>query len=205
VKQATKDGFREVPPQSEWSSWPSWSWAVLPLQTEVDMNSESAKSPYFEHVQFVGDQNTITYANVEDVTSRGQNVKSLCAKARIRELWKPLSRCSEWSTASKSVVGEEKFTFAGNPGRVMHAVDATSGRVLVYEDRKREVTSHLDFQSDVKRVQLEQVFLYGFEIGVSTMLLLERRGEGMWRQVGVAWNVRNDFVATAQCQTLYMQ
>jgi hypothetical protein len=205
VKQATSDGFREVPPRSEWSSWPSWSWAVLPLQTEIDMDSESAKSPYFEHVQFVGIQDTITHTNVEDATNRGQNVKTICVKGRIRELWKPSSRHSEWSTVSKSVDGDERFTFAGNLGRDTHAVDAISGRVLVYEDRKREVISQLDFQSDVKWVQLGQLYLYAFEIGVSSMLVLEHRGEGMWRRVGVAWNVRRDFFASAQCQTLYMQ
>jgi hypothetical protein len=205
VKLATKDGFREVPPESEWSSWPSWSWAVLPLQTEMDMDSQSAKSPYFEHVQFAGTHNTIIHTNVEDAIDRGQNVRTICVKGRIRELWKPLSCRSEWSTVSKSVDGEEKFTFAGNPGRDTHAVDAASGRVLVYEDRKREVISQLDFQSDVKWVQWGQVYLYAFELGVSTMLLLERRGEGIWRRVGVAWNVRCDFFASAQCQTLYMQ
>jgi hypothetical protein len=200
-----KNAFKDVQPQSEWSSGHSSSWAVLPLQTEIDMNSESATPPYFEHVQFVGDQNTITYANVEDATNRGENVRTICIKGHIRGLRQPLSRRSERSTVSKFVVGGEKCTFAGNSGRDTHAVDATSGRVLVYEDWKREVISQLDFQSDIEWVQLGQVYLYAFEIGVSTILLLEHRGEGTRRRVGVAWNVRNDFFATAQCQTLYMQ
>jgi hypothetical protein len=200
VKQAVQGGFRDVSP-----SWPSWSWAVLPLQTEIDTNVKCTRSPYFQRIRHNHNQAVESRVDVEGAIKRGQDVKQICVKGRIRELWKRSSRRSEWSTLSTFVNGEERFSFAVNPGQNTHAVETTSGRVLVYEDRKREVISQLDFETDVKRMRSDQVSLWAFEIGVSTMLLLEHCGGGKWRRVGVAWNIRGDYFASAQCETLYLR
>lgn len=87
----------------------------------------------------------------------------------------------------------------------MHAVKLESGRILVYEDWKRDVVSQVDFQWDVKIVKSDQLELWALELGISILLLPEYCGEGTRRRVGVAWDVREDYFALAQCKTLILR
>lgn len=185
--------------------WPSWSWATLPLKTEIETDAKSARSAFF---QMIADQNSRSsddHDEVEKAIEDGQKIKTICVTGRMRTLWKPSSRRVEWSSVSKLVGGEEKFTFAIHPEQNVHAIHAASGRVLVYEDRKREIVGQLDFQHDVGKVQSGQMELLTLEIGETTMLLLEMCGEGVHRRVGVAWDVRKDFFASVQCEVLILR
>jgi len=205
LHQAIEVDSNEVDPMIVSPPWPSWSWAVLPLQTAIETNAKSARSSFFQRVVDDGNKTAGARSSADDVVRRGEQVKEICVTGRKRTFWGPSSRPSHWSTVSRLVDGEEKFSFATNPEQDMHAVQPESGRILVYEDRKREVVGQFDFRRDVKRVQLDQVDLYALELGVSTMLLLERCGEGRWRRVGVAWDVREDYFASAQCETLILR
>jgi hypothetical protein len=177
---------------------------VLPLRTEIEFNATSARSPEFRRVPYSGSHTVEPCTDIESEIQYGQDVKMICVYGRIRELWKPSSNQKDWSSVSKFVGDEERFVFRVNPEQNTHVVETASGRVLVYEDRKREVISQLDFKQDVSRLQLNQVYLYTFELEVSTMLLLEYCGQGIWRRVGVAWDVREDYFAMAECKTLYL-
>jgi hypothetical protein len=64
-------------------------------------------------------------------------------------------------------------------------VDMKSGRITMYEDRKRELIRQLDFQQDVERMH-DQIELWTLKPRVSTMLLLKYCGESTWRRAGVA-------------------
>ncbi|CAO2653063.1 Nn.00g024740.m01.CDS01 [Neocucurbitaria sp. VM-36] len=205
VKQAIENNKNEVEPIVKSSPWPSWSWAVLPLQTAIEMNVKTARSPFFQRVVDGSNKATSARSDAEDTVRQGEHVKEICVTGRMRALWKPSSRRSDWSTASRLVDGEEKFSFATNPEQDIHAIQTGSGRILVYEDRKREVVGQLDFRWDARRMQLEPVDLWALELGTSTMLLLEHCGEEIWRRVGVAWDVREDYFASAQCKTLILR
>ncbi|KAF2820713.1 HET-domain-containing protein [Ophiobolus disseminans] len=183
---------------------PSWSWAVLPLQTAIEINVKSLRLSDFEFMGDDGD-NSARLGSTEDAVKRGEHVMKICVKSRMRPLRKPTSRRKDWSTISKIVNAEEKFSFASNPEQDMHAIDPATGRILVYEDRKREVIGQLDFQRDIQRVQWDQVHLWALELGTSTMLLLEHCDRDLWRRVGVAWDVREDFFALAQCSTVIIR
>ncbi len=202
VYKAVETGHQEASSPS----WPSWSWAVLPLQTAIEMNSKSAKSPFFQWIE----DNSNKYPggasrHADDAIKLGEQVKQICVTGRLRRLWRPSSRLQDWHTISRSIDGEEKFSFAANPEQDMHAVEATSGRVLIFESRKREIIGQLDFQRDVRRAQSQQIDLWAFEIGVSNMLLLERYHDGTWRRVGVAWNVREDYFTSEDCEMLILR
>ena len=154
----------------------------------------------------MNDSNGVNRAVEHDTSSdgvrQGEQVKEIRVTGRMRRFWKPSSRRSDWSTVSRVVDGEEKFTFANSPETDTHAAHPESGRILVYEDRKREVLGQLDYRRDVDRVQLAQVDMWALEIGCSTMLLLEHCGERIWRRIGVAWDVRGDYFASAQCEAI---
>jgi hypothetical protein len=205
VTQAIETKSNGHGPMNASPSWPTWSWAVLPLRTAIETNVKSETSSFFQRVQ--DDRSKIAGArhSTEDAIKRGEHITEICVAGRIRPLWNPSSRYSNWSTVSRMVSGEEKFSFATDPEQNIHAIERDSGRVLVYEDRKREVVGQLDFRRDVDRVQSNQVNLWALELGSSTMLLLKHYGGGIWHRVGVAWDVREDYFASAQRQTLYLR
>lgn len=181
---------------SEGPKWPSWSWAALPVQTAIKTNANSPQSNLF---QLIPDEHPWALnhgAAVELTIERGEQVKRLCVTGRIRALWKSPSHLVNWSIVSSRINGMERFTFSANPQQDMHAIDPRTGRILVYEGRKREVISQLDFVSDVERLRTSQVEILGLEIGETTMLLLEQRQDGAYRRLGVAWDVRKDFFAS---------
>jgi hypothetical protein len=142
--------------------------------------------------------------SADDAIKHGQEVETLRVEGRTRDFWGTSSRRAEWSSISRTIEGAEKFTFSANPEQDVHALETESGRILVYEGRKREVVGQLDFVRDVQRVQKDNLQLRVLELGVSTMLLLEDRGNEQWRRIGVAWNVREDFFATAAHETLIL-
>jgi hypothetical protein len=185
--------------------WPSWSWAKLPVQSAIETNVESVKSPFFGRI--VDDDARIprTLTDPEKAVEQGALVKDISVKSRMRSLWKPSSHRTDWSNVSRIVDGEEKFTFASSPEQDMHSIHLESGRILVYENRKREIVGQLDFQQDAKRVQLGQICLWALEVGETTMLFLEPCGENIYRRVGAAWDVRRDFFAMAKCEVLILR
>lgn len=168
------------------------------------MNAKSAASSYFQKVIDGGDKATGAHSSAEDAIIQGELVKEIRVTVRMRALWRPLSRRCDWATVSWLVDGEEKFSFALSPELDTHVIQTISGRILVYEDRKREVVGQLNYQWDVNRLKLDQVGFWALELGASTMLILEKRGEDIWRRVGVARNVRNDYFALAGSKTLYL-
>ncbi|KAF2033873.1 HET-domain-containing protein [Setomelanomma holmii] len=184
------------------SPWPSWSWAALPLQTVIETNVDSTRSSFFDRI---ADNEEMTSENPEDNIKRGETVKDMCVTGRIRPLWGSNSRRVDWTSVSRRVDGEERFSFAATPEQNMHAIEPRSGRVLVYEDRKTEIVGQLDFWHDVEKVQINSANLTALEIGETTMLLLEHSDKGAYRRVGVAWHVRKDFFAAADHKILMIR
>ena len=182
--------------------WPSWSWARLPLQVMIETNARSPPSPDFQRLK--------TYANglpnEADVIKHGQRVKSVRVKSRMRPLWTPSSRHIEWSSVSRRVDDEEKFSFSASPEQAVHATHPETGRILVYESRKREIVGQIDFRRDVRRAISSQIDIFAFQLGLTTMLLLEKSNDGSaWRRVGAAWNVREDFFASADVRDIILR
>ena len=103
----------------------------------------------------------------------------------------------------------EVFSFTSNPQQPMHAVEPTSGRVLVYEEHKKAVVGQLDFREDVEKLQSAQMEVQmevkALKLGTEIMLLLCYSGGGKWRRVGTAWDVRKDFFASTESETLTLR
>lgn len=189
-KSATRARLAEDPRALE---YPSWTWAGLPKQTPIETDGYSPPLSMFSWVPDEHSRSPDTKLDVGSAIKRGEDVERLCVTGRTRALWKSSSRHVDGSTISKDVNGEERFTFSANPRQDMHAMNPGSGRVVVYEVRKREVVGQLDLERDIQRVQSGQVNLLALKMGETTMLLLEQRVEGAHLRLRVAWNVRKDF------------
>lgn len=196
VNQAVSSDGKENDPKVP--KWPSWSWAVLPLQTAIETDARSPRTAFFQRIL---DDDMGPLGNIADegaAIREGEEVRDIYVTGRLRPLWEPSSSLVEWSSVSKLVGNEERFTFANNPENDVHAIDWISGRVLVYENRKREVIGQLDFRHDLEKVKSGECELVALEIGETSMLLLENCGDGTHRRVGAAWNVRKDFFASVK-------
>lgn len=191
VKMSVGDERIKVDPDAP--KWPSWSWAALPLQTAIETDVKSARSAFFRIIPDDDDGRLMAQGREEEAVEKGTHTKKICVTGRVRKLWEPSSGYVDWSEVSHTVHGYEKFTFAANPQQNVHAVDLKSGRILVYENRKREVVGQIDFQHDVIRLRSGQMDLVALEMGETIMLLLEKSAGGTHRRVGVAWDVRKDF------------
>jgi hypothetical protein len=197
------DGEKSHPKTSK---WPSWSWAVLPLQTAIEADAGSRRSAFFQQIADEHTRLSGVHNDEGTAITRGEGIKEICVTGRMRPLWKPTSCHVDWSSISTQVGNEERFTFAAKPERDTHAIQSSSGRILVYENRKREVVGQLDFGHDVRKVQAGLVELSALEIGETTMLLLENCGDGTHRRVGAAWDVRKDFFALVKdCDVLVLR
>ncbi|KAJ4987687.1 hypothetical protein SVAN01_06854 [Stagonosporopsis vannaccii] len=194
VQQAAENASKEV--DTTVVQWPSWSWASLPLQTAIETKSRSARSAFFRRITSNDTMSESVVENIEKSVKKGVNVKELRVRGRLRVLWKSSSQQVKWSGVSRLVDGVEKFTFSIRPEQNMHAIQTDLGRVLVYEDRQKEVVGQLDFRHDVSRA--ERSNWMALEIGNTTMLLLEACGKGVFRRIGVAWDVRNNYFALAE-------
>jgi hypothetical protein len=204
VKQPVEIDTSKIDPENVAPPLPSWSWAILPLQTAINFDGKSMKSPDFEWIQDDSIGGAIVGDAAEQAIEVGGRVGRLCVTGRIRSLWKSTSRFIEWSEISRSAKGEEKFSFADNLERDLHAVHYQTGRVLVHENRKREVIGQLDFRRDVESLQSEWLGMSALQVGSSSMLLLQHCSDGTWRRVGVAWDVREDYFASARKETLIL-
>ncbi|KAH6613046.1 heterokaryon incompatibility protein-domain-containing protein [Boeremia exigua] len=118
---------------------PSWSWMALPLRTAIETDARSARSEFFKRLIDEDAMSPIVPESVEEGNHRGAMVKELRVAGRRRELWSSSSRRIDWSSVSATINGEERFTFAQAPEQDLHAIHAASGRVLVYENRKKEI------------------------------------------------------------------
>ena len=183
--------------------WPSWSWATLPLETVIETNARSETSPDFSRLATGAEHSK---GGADQAIKHGQEAKTIRLRGRMRPFWDPSSRHVEWSSVSRVVDGEEKFSFAANPEQNVHAVHPETGRVLVYEGRKREVVAQLDFRKYARRAVSSQIEMWAFELGMSTMLILERgEREGTWKRIGAAWKVREDFSAASRVMEIVLE
>ena len=191
--------------------FPSWSWAKLPYPSEIEfphtvgMSPQNTSTSTFRRLPDDISSTSKDNADEKDAVERGQHVRQLRVRGRTRALWSLKSIRIDWSSITQMVEKEERYTFADNPERDVHAIHPQSGRIVVYEDRKREVICQLDFKQDVIRLQKDQIGLLAFEVGETTMLLLEHCGARVYRRVGAAWNVRRDFFTRAECKDVFLQ
>lgn len=184
---------------------PLWSWASLPLRTDITFLEDFVPTPFFkllasDYVNETGDSHARVRA--------GASVKSLEVQGRLRKLVKPESQELSWNDIHHVRSGEQYFDFTGFLDVNGHAVDAANGVFLVHEIRKEEVVGQLDYlpaKGQGSETSLDK--LYCMEVGKSAMLILKRRSDGDYEQyqrVGMAVQYRKDFFAGALVRKLVL-
>lgn len=161
---------------------PTWSWASVPLCTDVDLQHEFQTCPNFRLLE---PTRVTSNDNEQDVVTRGASVRSVHVTGRLRRLIMAYSIVVPWdAVVTKSDDGTDIFQSPLDPSQAVHARNLANGRLLIYEPHKAETICQLDYleaeQWDEKPDNSAtvphgaEIELFCLEIGVSSMLLLQR-------------------------------
>lgn len=178
---------------------PTWSWASLPLCTEVDLRHHFESSSHFALLE----ENRITPEDTAtDVVSKGASIKSVRVRGRLRKLIHLDSVIVPWDAVMEMHSGREVFGLPLDPDQSVHA-RSQDGRILVYEAHKAEVVGQLDYlEPECAEEKLnvavdwnDEAELWCLEVGMSSMMLLGQieQDSNRFRRAGVAVGYRKNF------------
>ena len=209
------------PSHNQWSIAPRWSWASVPLCSDIITQPDFEPVSEFELLEKpnMGKKGQSDYSL--EVVKRGASVKSVKVRGRLRRLLRQRSVRKDWEVIQAKNGQKDVFDFSSCIDELVHSRNLKTGRIVAYEPHNKEIVGQLDYlfsesgndpwhiisDSDMKK-------LYCLQIAESSMLLLMRdmvadggcaegrEAVGMYRRVGICHKVRKLFFASAELKTL---
>ena len=214
------------PSHNQWSIAPRWSWASVPLCSDIITQAEWEPVSDFELLEMPNLGQKGQSDESLEVVKRGASVKSVKVQGRFRRLLQQGSVRKNWEVIRAKNRQKDAFDFSSCIDDCVHSRNLKTGRIVVCEPHNKEIVGQLDYlfsesgndpwhvisDSDMKN-------LYCLQIGESSMLLLMRgsvaewieaddgwyegrEAVGMYRRVGICHKVRKLFFASAELKTL---
>lgn len=200
---------------------PSWSWASLPVCSEIATQNMVEPTSDFALLEDsrLGAGGGLDKAS--KVVTRGAEIKSVTVRARFRRLLAKASTGREWGSIVSSHNAKGGFDFSGCISEFVHAQNPSTGQLVAYEPPKQEIVAQLDYlfpesgywdspdvltSSDLKDLACLQ-------IGRSSMLLLRQyRTQGgfgyqdasKYKRVGICNSVHDSFFIAAPLETIVL-
>ncbi|KIX92462.1 uncharacterized protein Z520_11782 [Fonsecaea multimorphosa CBS 102226] len=221
---------------------PSWSWASLPVGAYVSTKQSFSRCEQNDF-QLLGGPNLSMgpngpaerkqdpRANILHACQEGAKKKRVSVRGRLRRIISPDSERIDWVEMTNSGRGgKNKYNLSRYLARHVHARNPTSGQMVIFEPTKQHIEGQLDYSlppddDGIDTPYSEERYvapglesdLFGLEIGLQTMLLLQWRpraedpreaekgkgktasgsasgtGVGVFRRVGICRNVRKHF------------
>ena len=216
------------PSHNQWSIAPRWSWASVPLCSDIITQPTFQPIREFELLEKSGLGKQGQRDVPLEVVKRGALVKSVKVRGPFRRLLQEGSVRKDWEVIQSKNGQKDVFDFSTCIAELVHSRNLNTGRIVASEPRKQEIVGQLDYlfpengndpwhrisDSDMKS-------MYCLQIGESSMLLLmkdlvaervEADGEGeegseaIWtyRRVRICNTVRQMFFASAELKTLVL-
>ena len=216
------------PSHNQWSTAPRWSWASVPLCSDIITQPEFEPVSQFELLEKPNLGKNGQSDEPLEVVKRGASVKSVKVRGRFRCLLQQRSVRKDWEVIQAKNGQEDAFDFSSCIDEFVHSRNLETGRIVASEPHNKEIVGQLDYlfseigddpwhtisDSDMKS-------MYCLQIGESSMLLLMtdvvaewivadggsdegREAVGMYRRVGICHKVRKLFFASAELKTLVL-
>ncbi|EME47375.1 hypothetical protein DOTSEDRAFT_85881 [Dothistroma septosporum NZE10] len=204
-----KDGAAQADPAvDDGFAPPSWSWASLPFNTEIEFCPDFRPSPHFTlltHHQIVAESGAMAA-----VEAGAKNIKQLEVRGRCRSFVNIESGRLAWNKVCVKKDHNDEFVYHRQE-QFVHSRDSETGRILSHDVRKDFVIGKLDYASSIKVSVPDgrENQILCLEIGESSMLLL-LKGKPLgghtpyYRRVGAANGYRGDFFSEAKMGTLML-
>ncbi|KAK4633174.1 hypothetical protein CLAFUR0_03163 [Fulvia fulva] len=186
---------------------PTWSWASLPLRTEIKFGTKFVECPKFT---LLTEYHRTTAKNSMEAVNIGAKFDmTLDIEGQCRDFISKGADIVPWNDVCIKRGSQEHFVFKQGPQKPVYARDADSGRVLSYEAHQVHVVGQLDYLDNVTDSVPEEktMQLLAFEVSHSAMLLLlvqRKDDDGALRcaRVGVACGYRKNFFAGSKIQRI---
>ena len=217
------------PSHNQWSIGPRWSWASVPLCSDIITQPEFEPVDEFKLLEKPNLGKGGRSDEPLEVVKRGASVRSVKVRGLLRRLLHERSARKDWEVIRAKNDQKDAFDFSSCIDEFVHSRNQETGRIVASEPHnKREIVGQLDYlfsesgndplhtisDSDMKS-------MYCLQIGKSSMLLLMKdsvagrieadgeRDEGreaiwMYRRVGICNTVRQMFFASAEPKTLVL-
>lgn len=218
----------DLPPVEPYSMAPSWSWASVPLCTDIITQPTFQPISEFELLEKPNLGKQGQSDEPLEVVQRGALIRSVQVRGPFRRFLQEGSTRKDWDVIQTKTHQKDTFDFSTCIAEFVHSTNPNTGRLVAYEPGKSEVVSQLDYlftenESDARRNRISDRDFFQnlscLQIGKSAMLLLlplmedsvtndenEKEGEAFptFRRVGVSTTVRQMFFASAELKTLVL-
>ncbi|CAG9998526.1 unnamed protein product [Clonostachys byssicola] len=180
-------------------TFPSWSWASLPLCHGIEYEAEVQTLGGLEFISSWSYDTSETVS--DDDIYKGSRIAGLRVRARLRPFWHQDASLCPWdSIVEQNASGQRDrsstnplFNFWIVPELPMYSADAQTGFIVAYEARKQEIVGQLDYISSVYRVLQGSLTVYALELTKTAFLLVEMVQDSRLRRVGIARDYRTGF------------
>ncbi len=200
-----------------WSIAPRWSWASVPLCSDI------ITQPNFEPVnefKLLEKPNLGKQGQRDEpleVVKRGALIRSVKVYGRFRRLLSEGSLRKDWEVIRAKNGQKDAFDFSSCIDKSVHSRNPNTGRIVMNEPRGKEVVGQLDYLFSENGNDPLQIIsdndmknMYCLQIGKSSMLLLmedsgpDGEHEAIWtyRRVGICNTVLDWFFDSAELKTL---
>ncbi|KAH7140161.1 heterokaryon incompatibility protein-domain-containing protein [Dactylonectria estremocensis] len=192
---------------------PSWTWASLPVCTGVHVPRQVNEGQHLTLLEIGLPAKAKKEINSADTVRSGALVTHVRVHARLRRFWQDSGVYRPWSEITSTLQQNNDmalplthgFTFANMPQQSVFSADVASGKVVSYEARKQEILGQLDYTVYATKIGDLSLDIFAMEIAESSMLLLEKLGEGRFQRVGIVTSYRPDFFEDASDVDLILQ
>lgn len=211
------------PSQNLWSVAPRWSWASLPLCSDIIVQLLFEPVSEFELLEPSRLGKSGQCDEPLEVVKRGASVKCVKVRGPIRRLLQEGSVRKDWEIIQAKNGQKDVFDFSSCINEPVHSRNLNTGRIVASEPHKQEIVGQLDYLFSENEICPRHIFSDGdmksmdcLQIGKSSMLLLMKdaaadgefleEGELIctYRRVGICNNVRQMFFALAERKTLVL-
>ena len=216
------------PKHNLWSIAPSWSWASLPVRSDIETLHEDDPIDTLRLVEQPTNRLAEAPNTSLQVVKRGASIRSIRVRGLVRRFLEEQSARVPWDAIQTEGNRKNNFNFSGCVEHYVHCRNLRTGQVLAYEPHKQEITAQLDYlfpeEGDdpwryISDNDLREIFC--LQVGKTSMLLLSKADQTedertvdasedvdqpifKYRRVCVCNTVRAMFFARAELQTLIL-
>lgn len=214
----------QSPQRNLWSVAPRWSWASVPLCSDINTQHRIEPIENFKLLQEANLGQKGQSDKTLEVVKRGALVREVEVCGPVRRLLDERSVRKDWKTIASKNGNKDDYNVASYVSQFIHCRNLETGQIVVSKPNRQEIVCQLDYLFSEKGEDQwctisddELKTLYCLQIGRSSMLLLmkglkaeeKKANDGKsiskYRRVGICNSISEFFFSSAVLETLILE